>query len=597
LKIYNRRMIARGESITGWTDNEGGTDVALNSDAYEGRYGIFIDPLSDGNYVRFTPAASVDLTYHTTFEFWVRDNSALLEYDLILKVYTDVNNYGEWDFSTSGATYTKISKDLTSPDRETGTLDISDITYIEWESDGGVNNLDLDYVYATTGDIIAKVFSTDIFRGIFPYPSTCQLGIDPDNTAQFSQGDFILVQDDSSNDAFYGKIIDVSVDVNGVTYGHAIAFTNELLKMHYTKSYSSDNSEEKLEDILDNKASFCYDSSLTAEALDYDYEQDGNVRDIINLFRFLERIVIYTAVDGATTTKAYDSLTASGENWDQDDNDVTLLDYMNPTLEIYGAEVEGSRASSIDQSYTVAASEGAYGEQRMIKWRDIKIMEAATALQLATNLYNIFSAETQFIKLYVEGKGVLQPGESVVYAHSDYGISSTTAMILYYHYDAYNDIYREIMLTDNIATIGEFNSYGGNLKSAERNEAMIYDVADLTSTVTSDLATHEALEETAHGGNLCRIATGTYTGNGNNNREITGLGFDPKYVIIWYSSGGNMWQSVIHEDAAAWTDFVSSQAAATNRVELITDGFEVNNNHASDQHNTNAVVYYYIALG
>ena len=595
-QINARKMLSRCEGITDWSSN--GIDLAVDTDMYEGLYSITAT-IDDTEYIRYTKA--FDISGYTSIKFYAKENVAEQISTLKLKIYTDINNYGTWDFTVDEDDgWTLCSETLASPDAEVGTLDLSDVTYIEWVADTVTSSLNIDYVYCEITDV-STLFSCMVKKGIFPYPDICVLGIDPDNTTSYFKGQYVLVQDDSSNDVHYGKIVDIKVNERGVTYAYSVAFTNELLKMSYVHTFATDTSSEKFEYILDNKASFCYKSSVLAEALDYSYEQDDNIRNIINLFRFLERIVIYCAPDGATTTKAYNGLTATGENWDQDDNDVVLLDYSNPTLEIYGAEVEGSRASSILQSYTVAADEGAYGEQRIIKWRDIKIMEAATALQLATNLYNIFSAETQFITVHVTGKGYLQPGQTVVYAHSGYSISSTTAMILYYEYDAYNDVYRKMILTDNIATIQEFNSYGASLKSLEQTEAMIYDTYDIcaaeTATVSTNLATHAALTATAHGG-IFRMEVGTYTGDGNDAGQtitLTDTGLTPKRIEIddltatlLMTRTTSMPNSQCNVAAfGTWNPAIGTETAGSFKV----------GGDSNDYCNINGRVYYYTVWG
>lgn len=101
------------------------------------------------------------------------------------------------------------------------------------------------------------------------------------------------------------------------------------------------------------------------------------------------------------------------------------------------------------------------------------------------------------------------------------------------------------------------------------------------------------------GGGYCQFDSGSYVGNAANNRQITGLGFDPRVVHIIHCVGGKYYTDMVHEDFAEW-DNISITADAgvlTNRIKLISDGFEVNNNEASDYYNDNGVTYYWYAWG
>jgi hypothetical protein len=91
-----------------------------------------------------------------------------------------------------------------------------------------------------------------------------------------------------------------------------------------------------------------------------------------------------------------------------------------------------------------------------------------------------------------------------------------------------------------------------------------------------------------------QVSTGSYTGNGADNRNITGIGFQP--LMAW----------VKRDDAqvAVWrplsvgtgdsTLFWAATAANTNRIQALqANGFQVGTNA---QVNTNLSIYYYLAL-
>jgi hypothetical protein len=91
-----------------------------------------------------------------------------------------------------------------------------------------------------------------------------------------------------------------------------------------------------------------------------------------------------------------------------------------------------------------------------------------------------------------------------------------------------------------------------------------------------------------------KSAVGMFTGNGTDNRNITGLGFEPDFVFV-------------KQDAAVvpafnttemygdYSSFTTAAASAVNNIqELQADGFQVGN---STSVNANTVVSYYFALG
>ena len=108
---------------------------------------------------------------------------------------------------------------------------------------------------------------------------------------------------------------------------------------------------------------------------------------------------------------------------------------------------------------------------------------------------------------------------------------------------------------------------------------------------------------------VCRIATGSYTGDGTTSQAITGIGFQPKYVKVAEqrtSDGANgpvheTWDTVI-DDNAEGIAFLhaagGAHTAETNKIiSLDSDGFTVDDNGSDDDPNANGTVYNYLALG
>ncbi len=90
-----------------------------------------------------------------------------------------------------------------------------------------------------------------------------------------------------------------------------------------------------------------------------------------------------------------------------------------------------------------------------------------------------------------------------------------------------------------------------------------------------------------------QIKVGTYTGDGLDDRNITGIGFRPDLVIV--KGGANVACIRTRQMRGDMSIVMSGYVATgTNLIqELLNDGFQVGTNAAV---NTNAVVYYYIAI-
>jgi hypothetical protein len=90
-----------------------------------------------------------------------------------------------------------------------------------------------------------------------------------------------------------------------------------------------------------------------------------------------------------------------------------------------------------------------------------------------------------------------------------------------------------------------------------------------------------------------QVSTGSYTGNGADNRSITGIGFQP--LMAWVKrddSQSGVWRPL--SAAGDSTLFWGATASATNRIQALqANGFQVGTNA---QVNTNNQTYYYLAL-
>ena len=94
-----------------------------------------------------------------------------------------------------------------------------------------------------------------------------------------------------------------------------------------------------------------------------------------------------------------------------------------------------------------------------------------------------------------------------------------------------------------------------------------------------------------------RMKCGSYTGNGVNNREITGIGFQPDYVIVKRAGGTNDTDSsFVFRTKTMGTNesYVFCGSALTNGIKSFTsDGFTLG---TDDRVNKNGETYHYIVF-
>ena len=92
------------------------------------------------------------------------------------------------------------------------------------------------------------------------------------------------------------------------------------------------------------------------------------------------------------------------------------------------------------------------------------------------------------------------------------------------------------------------------------------------------------------------ISTSSYTGNGSSSRSITGLGFQPDYVIVHANDTSTARAGVHRPTAVGGTSSLNFNAASniSNGITgLQSDGFLVGSNSAT---NANGIAYDYVAF-
>ncbi len=123
------------------------------------------------------------------------------------------------------------------------------------------------------------------------------------------------------------------------------------------------------------------------------------------------------------------------------------------------------------------------------------------------------------------------------------------------------------------------------------------------SAIEGDVSTlqTEVLALQAH--TALHFKTGTYTGDGTTSKAVTGLGFQPKFLLITLegadgATGATFLTSntLITTDAQGLAYAVGSNTLLDNRIlSLNADGFTVSDDSTDANPNANTSVYHYVA--
>ncbi len=111
------------------------------------------------------------------------------------------------------------------------------------------------------------------------------------------------------------------------------------------------------------------------------------------------------------------------------------------------------------------------------------------------------------------------------------------------------------------------------------------------------------LSALASGVSAARVATGAYTGNGGATKAITGLGFQPKFVLIYPKASATVYAGWKSDQDSTYAflqaDSNSRDQYATDHIiSLDSDGFTVGDGTGLFNHlNANAVNYAFCAWG
>ncbi len=126
--------------------------------------------------------------------------------------------------------------------------------------------------------------------------------------------------------------------------------------------------------------------------------------------------------------------------------------------------------------------------------------------------------------------------------------------------------------------------YASGITSLNANS---FSVGSSTATNQSSIAYHYfALNETSS-----YFKTGTYTGNGSDNRNITGVGFESEFVIVKATSTNNF---AIGKTESTGYNTDANVAGSTNQIQALqSDGFQVGTDGTT---NSSGVSYQYLAF-
>ncbi|BDI54974.1 MAG: adhesin [Lokiarchaeia virus VerdaV4] len=279
---------------------------------------------------------------------------------------------GQFDCYLYNASYTELAS-VTGIEFENNSTTVDEL-HFETEP-STVNDYYLDCIGITgEGYIIGDIQNaeldvsdymenTRIHDGIIPYKKFFYFDCHPKYEAYFNEGDFIDVWDVNDILSFTGYIKTKSQDKNGIYKITCHGMGNEVFERTYDKSFSSDNSKEKLQDLTTNALKFCFEGTYDTTTLDYTYEYNRACIYIFNLVRFMERQVPYIKPDGEIMVKDYNNL-------------VKLSEYYLGTYN-FRDETDGTSGADIDFVDTATLYNGAceivsdwQGHKKVLKLTD-----------------------------------------------------------------------------------------------------------------------------------------------------------------------------------------------------------------------------------
>lgn len=572
------KIINRCNSLSGWSYT--GT-LSLTSASYEGKYALMWRSDDPSHYFKYSNR-SFDLSLFSTMKLAHRGYLISEGESWDMYLYTDESNYAYWRNSIV-VEWTEFTFDLNNPTSETGTLDLSNITEIKFmKSDLPGGFLFIDYIYCIGADITSDICSSLSFieHSIRDYPR-CNF---------LSKGTWIPLKDDiiriydylTSNGEtkadqiiFEGTIKDYDLRLPRKIWCESRA-KRDLDEFRPSGDYNGDLDSNHIKTLIGG-CSYITEGTIDATTgnTDNTFKGDKTFRTILNDWADKHYKHWYLSPIGVLNFN--DANIDSGEDFDQDDkiwnvvakrhvdsiNWVMLLGALVNNVQI---EAESKDDDSIDQL-------GAKIYKDTYAFMKIKAQLQITADNLRIR--------EQLLPLAIDfwcwraNKGFYQVAETVTFAHNKMSPVITSRQviinkIIYRFLSGHTDL----QTTDGIVFIKDKDK-----ALPQENSLLIQQNAEAIASGT-------------------KIATGTYTGNENNNRQITGLGFTPKAISVIYTWNGSCSFYYINDAMPVWICYnIVDKVIKTNRIKIIADGFELNNYAYDDQLNIGGNVYYWTAWG
>jgi hypothetical protein len=264
---------------------------------------------------------------------------------------------------------------------------------------------------------------------------------------------------------FRGVVVSKRI-ANGLCSYVALDSTRELAK-NFTMSPADD--DMKMNELLDAMVDTMTDGTVgTIQDVNYNggdvhyhIQEHPTMQPGVRLFRAMERSVIWVTPAGAWNRVLHDDCDATGYRWKYKTGlPVTLIDNEAEVKDAKVTRAAVMRAGNARDSYTGDSSqENLNGIVQASDYKDTSIQDSGDAVNLAEQLYAIFSTATTFVRLLVANHGFLQPGKTVDFSWSlgDTTVARATLIVIAVHAYMLNDI-QEVVLSNNIVLESEYDN-------------------------------------------------------------------------------------------------------------------------------------------
>jgi hypothetical protein len=291
----------------------------------------------------------------------------------------------------------------------------------------------------------------------------CDFKIKSDYAYAYAIGDTIEFYDSYGALWFRGRITSNRVARNTCTYT-AHDSTRELARPPATADM-----DEKMSTFISNQVgTLASGYAGTFEDVDYNggpfhYHTSINrtLQPGFRLFRAIERSIVYVTANGEWNSAAHDHLPASGYRWlNHDALKLKLVGNEVETIDVRATRASVMRAGNARDSYIGdAAREVIEGVVAAGEHRDLAIQDSGDAVNLAEQLYAIFSQETTFVHVLVMNHGYIQPGQTVDFSWSlgETEVARATMAVIAVHAYMLHDI-QEVVLSNNIVLEAEMDN-------------------------------------------------------------------------------------------------------------------------------------------